>query len=123
MDLEELKESECVNLYPPCFVVKLSGDGAAEDSIAVFTFEGATKKIKLETLLTRGVVQNFITVLSQASPYWHLQLQHQKLGWAVARSRCLNGSTIPGQVPTQDLKLTDVLLNVPALSLCSCFVF
>ena len=66
MELEELKESERANLYPPCFVVKFYGDRATEDSIAVFTFEGATKKIKLETLLTKGKVQN-VTTLSQAN--------------------------------------------------------
>lgn len=55
MELEELKESERANLYPPCFVVKFYGDRATEDSIAVFTFEGATKKIKVETLLTKGI--------------------------------------------------------------------
>ena len=33
---------------------------------------------------------------SSSTKYW---------GWAVTRKRCLNGSTIPGQAPTPDVKL------------------
>ena len=45
------------------------------------------------------------TVLSLASVHEHLQLKHQNWGWAVTRRRCLKGSTISVQVPTQDAKL------------------
>ena len=53
MTKEELELSEHENLYPPRFVVDISGAG---NSKAVFTFEGATKEIKSEVLLTEGMV-------------------------------------------------------------------
>ena len=53
MDPDELKLSEHKNLYPPRFVVKISGAGNPK---AVFTFEGATEEIEPEVLLTEGMV-------------------------------------------------------------------
>ena len=41
------------------------------------------------------------TILSQASAHGGSQLSNKKnRGWAVARIRCLNGSTFPMQAPT-----------------------
>ena len=46
------------------------------------------------------------TVLSQASAHGGSQLSNKKnRGWAVARIRCLNGSTFPMQAPTPHVKL------------------
>ena len=42
--------------------------------------------------------------MSQASAHGRSQLNHQNLGWAVTRRRCLN---IPVQAPTPDSKLVD----------------
>ena len=53
MTKEELELSEHENLYPPRFVVDISGAG---NSKAVFTFEGANENIKSEVLLTEGMV-------------------------------------------------------------------
>ena len=42
--------------------------------------------------------------------------------WAVTRRRCLNGSTIPAQEPTLDVKLAAMGLNWLASSVCFCFI-
>ena len=46
-----------------------------------------------------------ITILSWASAHGCSQLKCQNWGGAVTQRRCLNGSTIPTQGPTQDAKL------------------
>ena len=62
MTKEDLQLSEHINLYPPRFVVKIKGSNTAVDSKAVFKFEGATKEIVKEIILTKGVVHNVNTL-------------------------------------------------------------
>ena len=57
MRKDDLILKECMNLYPPRFVVKISASSTAEDSKAVFTFEGATEEIVKEVILTKGIIQ------------------------------------------------------------------
>ena len=45
------------------------------------------------------------TVLSQASAQVLTAQALKNWRWAVAQKRCLNGSTLPVQAPTQDAKL------------------
>ena len=54
--MEELKFCENERLYPPRFVVAVSGLSVAKDTHVAFTFEGATKKIVKEIILTKGIV-------------------------------------------------------------------
>jgi len=56
MNENELILKERMNLYPPRFVVRIRESSSAEDSKAVFTFEGATEKIVKEVILTKGIV-------------------------------------------------------------------
>ena len=56
MSKEELELCENEKVYPPRFVVTVRGLSAAKDSRVVFTFEGATKKIVKEIILTKGIV-------------------------------------------------------------------
>ena len=55
MSAEELQLKERMNLYPPRFVFKISASSTAEESKAVFTFEGATEEIVKEVILTKGI--------------------------------------------------------------------
>ena len=54
--MNDLKLKECMNLYPPRFVVKIGAFPTAEVSKAVFTFEGATEEIVKEVILTKGII-------------------------------------------------------------------
>ena len=45
MDKDGLILKERMNLYPPRFVIRIGASSSAEDSKAVFTFEGATEKL------------------------------------------------------------------------------
>ena len=56
MSEDDLKLKECMNLYPPRFVVKIGASSTAEVSKAVFTFEGATEEIVKEVILTKGII-------------------------------------------------------------------
>lgn len=55
MSVEELQLKEKQKLYPPRFVATVRGSSTAEDSKAVFTFEGATRKISREIILAKGI--------------------------------------------------------------------
>ena len=55
MNKDDLILKERMNLYPPRFVFKISATSTAEDSKAVFTFEGATEEIVKEVILTKGI--------------------------------------------------------------------
>ena len=55
--MKDLILKERLNLYPPRFVVKISASNTAEDSKAVFTFEGATEEVVKEVILTKGIIQ------------------------------------------------------------------
>ena len=56
MGVEELELSEAKGLYPPRFVVTIQTSGAVRNSIVGFKFEGATKEIVKEVILTKGTV-------------------------------------------------------------------
>lgn len=53
---EELQLREDMKLYPPRFVVNVCGSAAAENSRAIFTFQGAIKTIVKEVILNKGKV-------------------------------------------------------------------
>ena len=52
--LDDLQLREKKELYPPRFVITFTGSSTAEDSHAVFTFQGATEEIVKEIILTKG---------------------------------------------------------------------
>lgn len=56
MSLEELELRENMKIYPPRFVIKVSGSAAAENSRAIFTFQGAIETIVKEVILSKGKV-------------------------------------------------------------------
>ena len=56
MGKDDLRLKEYMNLYPPRFVLKIRASTTAEDSKAVFIFEGATEEIVKEVILTKGIV-------------------------------------------------------------------
>ena len=59
MSVRELQLNEHLNLYPPRFVFKTSASSTANDSKAVFTFEGATEEIVKEVILSKGTIHIF----------------------------------------------------------------
>ena len=63
MSVNELKLKEEKNLYPPRFVITITGSNTAEDSQAVFTFQGATEEIVKEFSLTKGIVHMICRLL------------------------------------------------------------
>ena len=56
LKLEELQLMEDMRLYPPRFLIRVSGSAAAENSRAIFTFQGAIKTIVKEVILNKGKV-------------------------------------------------------------------
>jgi len=56
MRLEELQLREDMKLYPPRFLIRVSGSAAAENSRAIFTFQGAVETIVKEVILNKGKV-------------------------------------------------------------------
>ena len=56
MNIQELQLSEHQKLYPPRFVITVTKSSAAEDSLVVFTFEGATQEIVKKISFTKGIV-------------------------------------------------------------------
>ena len=56
MSIEQLQLAERQKLYPPRFVITVTESSAAEDSLVVFTFEGATQEIVKKISLTKGIV-------------------------------------------------------------------
>lgn len=56
MSEEQLKLREEKKLYPPKFVITVTGSSTSKDSQAVFTFEGATRNIVKNISLTKGIV-------------------------------------------------------------------
>ena len=76
MNKDDLILKEHMNLYPPRFVVRIGESSSAEDSKAVFTFEGATEKIVKEVILTRGIVHIICRLLGGC--LWHIQASLNK---------------------------------------------
>ena len=56
MGQDELQAREETKLYPPRFVITVRRSCAAPDSRVVFRFEGATRQIVKEVILTQGIV-------------------------------------------------------------------
>ena len=56
MGQDELQTREAAKLYPPRFVIKVRRSCAAQDSRVVFRFEGATRQIVKDVILTKGIV-------------------------------------------------------------------
>ena len=71
MSEDDLILKERMNLYPPRFAVGIGASSTAEDSKAVFTFEGATEKIVKEVLLTKGIIRILCRLLGRC--LWHIQ--------------------------------------------------
>ena len=67
MSKDALMLKESMNLYPPRFVVTIRASSNAEDSKAVFTFEGATEKIVKEVILTKGIVHTSCRLLGRSN--------------------------------------------------------
>ena len=65
MSMDNLTLKEKMKMYPPRFVVKIRASRTAEDSKAVFTFEGATKEIVKEVILTKGIVHIICRLLDR----------------------------------------------------------
>lgn len=56
MSMDDLTLREHASLYPPRFILKMTASSTADNSKAVFTFEGATEEIVKEVILTTGIV-------------------------------------------------------------------
>ena len=52
---EELQLLEAKKLYPPRFVITITGSNYAENSLVSFIFEGATQEIAKEISLNKGI--------------------------------------------------------------------
>ena len=59
----------------------------------------------LMVLTVASVIAVMVHVLSQASAQVLTAEAPKNWRWAVAQKKCLNGSTLPVQAPTQDAKL------------------
>ena len=65
MSMDDLTLREKLKIYPPKFVVKIQASPTAENCKAVFTFEGATKEIVKEVILTKGIVHIICGLLNR----------------------------------------------------------
>lgn len=59
---EELQLLEAKKLYPPRFVITITGSNYAENSLVSFIFEGATQEIAKEISL-KGIIHIFTKLL------------------------------------------------------------
>ena len=64
MKLDDLQTRQNIKLYPPRFVVTVKGSSDAQDSKAVFTFEGTVNPIVKEIILARGIFHNVVCILA-----------------------------------------------------------
>ena len=76
MNKDGLILKEHMNLYPPRFVIRIGASSTAEESKAVFTFEGATEKIVKEVMLTKGITHVICRLLGRC--LWHIQTSLNK---------------------------------------------
>ena len=53
---EELQLLEAKKLYPPRFVITITGSNNAENSLVSFIFEGATQEIAKQISLKKGII-------------------------------------------------------------------
>ena len=56
---EDLKLSEDKKLYPPRFLITVTGSNYAENSLVSFIFEGATQEIAKEISLNKGILLSY----------------------------------------------------------------
>ena len=53
---EELQLLEAKKLYPPRFVITITGSNYAENSLVSFVFEGGTQEIAKQISLNKGII-------------------------------------------------------------------
>ena len=77
MSEDDLTLKECMKLYPPRYrIVRIRASSTAEDSKALFTFEGATEEIVKQVILTKGIVCILCRLLGRC--LWHIQASLSK---------------------------------------------